>query len=347
MSLSRAEAVARLPEPGFFIGGEWVRNHPETHRTHVEPATGEASGPYVAATAADADHAVGAARAAFPNWRATPPAARRDLLVRLGDAIDAAAEELAAIQSLEMGQPVRAARAGVGLAAEWFRYYAGWADKIEGTVSPVAPGSVLDYVLPEPFGVVVAIIPWNGPIIALALKVAPALAAGNCVVLKPPEQTPFSGLVFARLCERRRSPTGRHQCGARRRRGGGNPVRPSGRRQDHVHRRRHRRHGRRLRRGAPPHSGRPRTGRQVGLAGVRRRRAAGGGQAGGGPRCPTELRAGLLLAHPRVRPAVDLRRRGRPDRRHRPRNHRRRPVRREARAWAPSRARSRARGSSA
>jgi aldehyde dehydrogenase (NAD+) len=208
MSLSRADAVARLPEPGFFVGGDWVRTRPETHRTHVDPATGEVSGSYAAASAADADHAVGAARAVFPGWRATPPAARRELLIRLGDAIDAAAEELAAIQALEMGQPVRAARAGVGLAAEWFRYYAGWADKIEGTVSPVAPGAVLDYVLPEPFGVVVAIIPWNGPIIALALKVAPALAAGNCVVLKPPEQTPFSGLVFARLCEHAGLPPG-------------------------------------------------------------------------------------------------------------------------------------------
>ena len=76
MSLSRADAVARLPEPGFFVGGDWVRTRPETHRTHVDPATGEASGSYVAASAADADHAVGAARAAFPGWRATPPAAR-------------------------------------------------------------------------------------------------------------------------------------------------------------------------------------------------------------------------------------------------------------------------------
>jgi aldehyde dehydrogenase (NAD+) len=208
MTLSRAEAVARLPEPGFFVDGEWVSNGSQARRTHVEPATGEPSGPYLAATAADAENAVVAARAAFPSWRATPAAKRRQLLFRLADAIDAATDELGAIQAVEMGQPVRAAGAGVGHAAEWFRYYAGWADKIEGTVAPVAPGSVLDYVLPEPYGVVVAITPWNGPIIALALKLAPALAAGNCVVLKPPEQTPFSGLVFARLCEQAGLPPG-------------------------------------------------------------------------------------------------------------------------------------------
>jgi aldehyde dehydrogenase (NAD+) len=102
--------------------------------------------------------------------------------------------------ALEMGQPFRGARAGTLHAAEWFRYYAGWADKIEGSVVPAAPGTVLDYVTPEPYGVVAAIIPWNGPVISLALKVAPAIAAGNAVVLKPPEQAPLSSLAFARIC---------------------------------------------------------------------------------------------------------------------------------------------------
>jgi aldehyde dehydrogenase (NAD+) len=107
-----------------------------------------------------------------------------------------------------MGQPFRAARAGVTHAAEWFRYYAGWADKLEGAVVPAAPGTALDYVVPAPYGVVAAIIPWNGPIIALALKVAPAIAAGNCVVLKPSEQAPFSCLRFARVCEEAAAPAG-------------------------------------------------------------------------------------------------------------------------------------------
>ena len=126
----------------------------------------------------------------------------------LADAVERAADDLSAIQALEMGQPVRAGTAGVGLAAEWFRYYAGWADKLDGSVAPVAPGTVLDYVVPEPYGVVVAIVPWNGPVLSLAMKLAPALAAGNCVVVKPPEQTPFSGLAFARLCDEAGLPPG-------------------------------------------------------------------------------------------------------------------------------------------
>jgi aldehyde dehydrogenase (NAD+) len=185
----------------MYIGGAWVSNGSSTPRVHIDPATGEASGPYVAAGSADADAAVAAAREAFPGWRATPPAKRRELLLVLAEAVERTADDLSAIQTLEMGQPVRAGTAGVGLAAEWFRYYAGWTDKLDGSVAPVAPRAVLDYVMPEPYGVVVAIIPWNGPVLSLAMKLAPALAAGNCVVLKPPEQTPFSGLAFARLCE--------------------------------------------------------------------------------------------------------------------------------------------------
>jgi aldehyde dehydrogenase (NAD+) len=107
---------------------------------------------------------------------------------------------LAALVSLEMGMPLRASQAGVGAAAEWFRHYAGYADKIEGTVPAVgAPAGGLDYTRRSPYGVVAAIIPWNGPVMALALKVAPALAAGNAVVLKPSEAAPFSSLYFGSL----------------------------------------------------------------------------------------------------------------------------------------------------
>jgi aldehyde dehydrogenase (NAD+) len=143
---------------------------------------------------------VRAARAAFPAWRAVAPAARREILSRLGELVAGDADVLAAISALEMGQPLRAGTAGAIHAGEWFRYFAGWADKVEGATVPVNPGAVLDYVLPEPYGVVGAIIPWNGPVIALALKLAPALAAGNTVVLKPSELAPFSSLRFGQLC---------------------------------------------------------------------------------------------------------------------------------------------------
>ena len=206
--LTSEGARALLPPPGLLINGTWVTTSNAGTFPHIDPATGRGTADVLLAGPSEVDDAVASARAAFPGWRRTPPAARRDLLLRLADLVAGAASELAALQSLEMGQPLRAARAGVGAAAEWFRYYAGWADKLDGLVAPVAPGAALDYTVPEPYGVVAAIIPWNGPVISLALKVAPALAAGNTVVLKPPELAPFSSLRFAALAVEAGLPTG-------------------------------------------------------------------------------------------------------------------------------------------
>jgi aldehyde dehydrogenase (NAD+) len=188
-----------LPLPGLLIGGEWVTESGADPFAHIDPATGRPTADVLQAGPAEVDAAVAAARAAFPGWRSTPPAVRRDTLLRLAELMAGAATELAALSSLELGQPFKSARAGVAGAVEWFRYYAGWADKLDGLVAPVAPGAALDYTVPEPYGVIGAIIPWNGPVISLALKVAPALAAGNTVVLKPPELAPFSSLRFAAL----------------------------------------------------------------------------------------------------------------------------------------------------
>ena len=185
---------------------------------------------------AEVDAAVAAARAAFPGWRRTPPGRPARLLLRLADLMAGAASELAALQSLEMGQPLKAARAGVGAAVEWFRYYAGWADKLDGLVAPVAPGAALDYTVPEPYGVVAAIIPWNGPVISLALKLAPALAAGNTVVLKPPELAPFSSLRFAALALEAGAAARRPQRDPRRTGSRRGAVQPSRRGQDQLHR---------------------------------------------------------------------------------------------------------------
>jgi acyl-CoA reductase-like NAD-dependent aldehyde dehydrogenase len=204
---SRTEARGLIPAPGLFIGGEWVTASADV-RTHTDPATGETTGPFAVAGPGEVDSAVAAAQAAFKGWRSVTPAGRRAVLLRLAELVEAAAPHLGALMALEMGQPVRAAQAGAVHAAEWFRYYAGWADKIEGAVAPAAPGVALDYVIPEPYGVVAAIIPWNGPVVSLALKLAPALAAGNTVISKPPEQTPFSSLYFARLCEQAGLPPG-------------------------------------------------------------------------------------------------------------------------------------------
>jgi len=207
VTLTRAEARKLVPPARLFIGGGWLAESSGGGGVHRDPTTGEGSSSYILAGEAEVDAAVGAGRDAFPQWRALAPARRRRLLLELADAVEASSDELAAVAALEIGQPLGPGKAGTVQAAEWFRYYAGWADKLEGTVAPVGP-TVLDYVLPEPYGVVAAIIPWNGPMIAMALKTAPALAAGNCVVLKPPEQAPFSLLRFAELCEQVGVPAG-------------------------------------------------------------------------------------------------------------------------------------------
>jgi aldehyde dehydrogenase (NAD+) len=205
--MTRDDALRALPDGRLFVGGTWLERSSGGERTHHDPATGDVLGKHQVAGSREVDFAVDAARAAFVDGSLCDPLRRRALLHALADGIDAAGDEIAAFVTLEMGQPVRAARAGVTHAAEWFRYYAGWADKLEGAVVPAGKG-VLDYVVPAPFGVVAAITPWNGPLMSLALKVAPAVAAGNAVVLKPSEQAPFSTLRFARVCEQVGLPAG-------------------------------------------------------------------------------------------------------------------------------------------
>jgi aldehyde dehydrogenase (NAD+) len=195
----RELAINALAPSAAYISGDW-RDGTGARYTHHDPATGEELKSWSLPGISEVDDAVASAVAAQGLWAALHPAARRDLLLALANVIDAQADTLAGLVSLEMGMPLRASQAGVAAAAEWFRHYAGYADKIEGSVPAVgAPGAGLDYTRRSPYGVVAAIIPWNGPVMALALKVAPALAAGNAVVLKPSEKAPFSSLYFGSL----------------------------------------------------------------------------------------------------------------------------------------------------
>jgi aldehyde dehydrogenase (NAD+) len=198
MTMTREQAREVLPDGRLYVDGAWLDRSSGGERTHMDPTTDEIVGRHQLAGPGEVDRAIEAARVAIGDL--ADPARRRALLWSLADGIDAARDDLAALMSLEMGQPFRAARAGVAHAAEWFRYFAGWADKLEGTVVP-AGDAVLDYVVPKPYGVVAAITPWNGPIMSMALKVAPAVAAGNTVVLKPSELAPFSTLGFAQVCQ--------------------------------------------------------------------------------------------------------------------------------------------------
>jgi phenylacetaldehyde dehydrogenase len=191
----------------LFIGGEWVDAATgETFET-VNPATEEVLARVPRAGAEDVERAVRAARTAFDHgspWRKMTPSARGRVIWRIADLIEEHADEFAMLEALDNGKPFKVARAAdVPLAADLFRYMAGWATKIEGDVIPVsaftAPGEYHAYTRREPVGVAAQIIPWNFPLLMAAWKLGPALAAGCTVVLKPAEQTPLAALRLAEL----------------------------------------------------------------------------------------------------------------------------------------------------
>jgi aldehyde dehydrogenase (NAD+) len=177
---------------------------------HRDPSTGEVDARIPLAGPGEVDRAVNAADAAFRDWKRTPPEERRRLLLRLADLIEANAEEFGRRGTMDNGTPASVVGGMTGSAVEWTRYYAGWTDKIAGELSSSFTSGVgeLNYTLLEPYGVVGIIITWNGPLISLAMKIPPALAAGCTVVCKPSELTPFSAELFMDLIEQAGFPTG-------------------------------------------------------------------------------------------------------------------------------------------
>ena len=184
---------------GLFIGGEFVDALDGRTLPTLNPHDGSTLADVAEAGPADIDRAVDAARSAFPAWRDTPAAERGRLLLKLADAIEADAAELARLESLDTGHPINdSTKLDVPRTAATFRYFGGMADKFQGSVVPVERG-FLNYVLREPVGVVGQIVPWNFPLMFTSWKMGPALAAGNTVVLKPAELTPLSSLRVAEL----------------------------------------------------------------------------------------------------------------------------------------------------
>lgn len=163
----------------------------------LEPATEEVLAEIPRADAATADAAVARAKAAYPAWRAVAPADRARLLHRLADALESELEDLARLEARNAGKPIAAARGEMGMVVATFRYYAGAPERVLGDTIPVAGGVAMTF--REPLGVVALITPWNFPLNIAAWKLAPALAAGNTVVLKPAELTPLTALEFARI----------------------------------------------------------------------------------------------------------------------------------------------------
>src|SRR5271169_2954007 len=191
----------------LFIDGQWADAASGKTFETPNPATSETLARVAEGDAADIDDAVRAARHALEHgpWGRMSPSARGRIIWRIGDLILEHLDELAQLESLDNGKPFAVARAAdVPLSADMFHYMAGWATKIEGnTISisvPYMPGANFhSYTLREPVGVVGQIVPWNFPLLMAAWKIAPALATGNTVVLKPAEQTPLTALRLAGL----------------------------------------------------------------------------------------------------------------------------------------------------
>jgi aldehyde dehydrogenase (NAD+) len=197
--------------PGrLYIGGQWVDALASATFPTINPATEEPLTLVAEGRAEDIDRAVRAARQAFEvgAWAKMSGADRGRILWRIGDLLEARVAEIAEIETRDSGKTItESSRVDIPMAADCFRYFAGWASKIEGETVPVrAP--CFSYTLREPLGVVGQIIPWNFPILLAAWKVAPALAAGNTVVLKPAEQTPLSALRLAQVAEEAGLPPG-------------------------------------------------------------------------------------------------------------------------------------------
>jgi len=188
-------------ETRLFIDGEYVDAADGGRFATVNPADGEVVAEMAAGTSKDVDRAVAAARRAFKSgaWSKLAPRARMAVLYRFADLIDEHAEELAVLETLDMGKPI-ADVVNVDLPAvcDTLRYFAECIDKVEGAVTST-PSNIMHFVLREPLGVVGAITPWNYPLLMATWKIAPALAAGNTVVLKPAEQAPMSCLRLAAL----------------------------------------------------------------------------------------------------------------------------------------------------
>ncbi|MFF5112850.1 aldehyde dehydrogenase family protein [Streptosporangium sp. NPDC000509] len=199
----------------LLVAGEWVPAADGGVSQTYDPATGELIASFAEAGPADVDDAVAAARQAFddPEWRALSPDARGRLLWRIAELIERDAADLAELETRDQGQPISmSSGVNVVLSAQVFRYYAGWCTKIEGKLSSVSVPDTLHYTRREPVGVCAIITPWNFPLAIAAWKLAPALACGNTVVLKPAEQTPLSTLWLARLCVEAGVPAGVVNC---------------------------------------------------------------------------------------------------------------------------------------
>ncbi|MGD1210296.1 MAG: aldehyde dehydrogenase [Candidatus Acidiferrales bacterium] len=199
-----------MKKHSMLIGGQWVEPHSGIWFESVNPFTAAPWALIPRGTKEDVDRAVAAAKSAFygTDWRKLTATARGDLLRRLGDLVAAEADRLAEIETTDNGKLIAEMRGQLKYIPQWFHYFGGLADKIEGRVIPIDKPGVFNFTREEPLGVVAAITPWNSPLLLAAWKLAPALAAGNTVVWKPSEFSSVSALAFGELFERAGFPPG-------------------------------------------------------------------------------------------------------------------------------------------
>jgi aldehyde dehydrogenase (NAD+) len=204
-----AETPPALPQIfDHYVNGHSLRPDTGSYFSAVNPFSGEEWGQIARGNKIDADRAVASAKHVFPKWSTFTGTERGGYLFRLAALVDKHYEALARAQVRENGKTISEMRTQMKNTALWYRYYAGLADKLEGRVLPFDRANHLDYVVLSPLGVIVAIIPWNSPLRLLSWKIAPALAAGNTVVIKPSEFTSASTLLFMELIEEAGFPPG-------------------------------------------------------------------------------------------------------------------------------------------
>jgi aldehyde dehydrogenase (NAD+) len=191
-----------------YIGGKEVQSTNGDEFISTNPATGKQWGSFAVGAAADVDRAVSAAQTGFAEWARLSPTRRGRLLMRWADAIRQNAEQIGAFETTQNGKLLRDSVGQAGMIPEWLYYYGGLADKIEGAVIPLDQPSILNYTTREPLGVVGIITPWNSPAMLTTFAAAPALAAGNTIVIKPSEIASVSVLELARLAESAGIPAG-------------------------------------------------------------------------------------------------------------------------------------------
>ena len=199
----------KIPDVHLHFGHEARSKGTGGTYEHINPVTLKAQAVFPLAGPEDIDEAVAKAEQAREGWRRTAPEQRRAILSKLADLIEANARQFAERGALDGGTPLPNGESMANLAVAWTRYYAGWCDKLSGElISTLDTRGEFSYTVPEPIGIVGIIITWNGPLISLAMKVVPALAAGNCCIVKPAEFTPFAPELFAELCKEAGIPDG-------------------------------------------------------------------------------------------------------------------------------------------